>query len=475
MPRRRRTEESVKVAVRVRPFNSREIERNANLIIQMQGNTTSIQDPNKPNAEPRRFTFDYSYWSHDSFIAAEDGYLKDDGSGKYADQRQVFDDLGRGVLANAWDGYNCSLFAYGQTGSGKSYSVVGYEANKGIIPQFCDTIFQEIKEKENSESYNKDEDDYAVQLSMIEIYNEQVKDLLNLKSYKKGGLRVRQSKDGGFQVEQLRIQDVTSYAEIEALIEEGTKARTIAATNMNKTSSRAHTVVTIYFKQKTYSAAAGKSMTKTAQVALVDLAGSERASSTGASGDRLKEGAAINLSLTCLGKCIKALADQSMGKETRVPYRDSKLTMLLKNALGGNSKTMMVAALSPADINYEETLSTLRYADRAKAIKTKAVVNESPTDKLIRELREEIEMLRKNGGTGGIQVVPGMSDEERAAMEAMKAQLEQNEAEMARMKQSYADKLKKQEEDAQKRIEEEQSKKELKKTTERKKNTRKFF
>jgi len=218
----------------------------------MQGNTTTIQDPTKPNSEPRRFTFDHSYWSHDQFETAEDGYLKDDGSGKYVDQKQVFDDLGRGVLANAWDGYNCSLFAYGQTGSGKSYSVVGYDANKGIIPQFCDTLFQEIKAKEDSESYKKEEDDFAVQLSMIEIYNEQVKDLLNLKSYKKGGLRVRQSKDMGFQVENLRIQDVNSYGEIEALIAEGTKARTIAATNMNKTSSRAHTVVTIYFKQKNF-------------------------------------------------------------------------------------------------------------------------------------------------------------------------------------------------------------------------------
>ena len=140
-------------------------------------------------------------------------------------------------------------------------------------------------------------------------------------------------------------------------------------------------------------------MTKSSQIALVDLAGSERADSTGATGDRLKEGSAINQSLSILGNCIKALADSAEGKRTVVPFRDSKLTMLLKNALGGNSKTVMIAALSPAAINYDETLSTLRFADRAKAIKTRAVVNESPTEKLIRELREEIEKLKAQGNT----------------------------------------------------------------------------
>ena len=170
MASRRRAEEAVKVAVRVRPFNDREKARNAKLIIQMSGNTTTIQNPEEPGSEPRKFTFDYSYWSHDGFKTEPNGYFSDAGSGKYADQGRVFDDMGRGVLSNAWKGYNCSLFAYGQTGSGKSYSVVGYDANKGIIPQFCDTIFKEIAEKEAAPEYNKEQDDYSVQLSMIEIY-----------------------------------------------------------------------------------------------------------------------------------------------------------------------------------------------------------------------------------------------------------------------------------------------------------------
>lgn len=455
--------EAVKVAVRVRPFNAREIERNAQLIIGMDGNTTTIQDPEKPQDEPRKFTFDHSYWSHDGYKTEEDGYFTPVNS-KYADQKKVFNDLGNAVLNNAWEGYNTTLFAYGQTGSGKSYSVVGYDQNKGIIPVFCDTLFQQIRAKEESDEHDKDEDDYQVQLSMIEIYNEQVKDLLNVASYKKGGLRVRQSKDHGFVVEALKICDVNSYEDISALIDKGTQARTIASTNMNATSSRAHTIVSIYFKQKHN--VGGKSMTKSAVVNLVDLAGSERAESTGATGDRLKEGAAINQSLSCLGNVIKALADKSLGKAKKnavVPYRDSKLTMLLKNALGGNSKTLMICALSPADINYEETLSTLRYADRAKAIKTQATINESPTDKLIRELREEIEALKKGGASIGKGV--SMTDEEKAEMENMKAIIEANEREMARMKQTWEEKLKNASDESAQRIAEEQQKAELKKTT----------
>ena len=196
---------------------------------------------------------------------------------------------------------------------------------------------------------------------------------------------------------------VTSYADITKMMKEGTSNRTIASTNMNATSSRAHTIVTINLTQK-YKNEAGKEMAKSSLINLVDLAGSERADATGATGDRLKEGAAINLSLTSLGNVISALADNSAGKNVKVPYRDSVLTKLLMNALGGNSKTIMIAAISPADINHDETLSTLRYADRAKQIKTKAVVNEDPTEKLINNLKEENEKLKKMLASGNIPV-----------------------------------------------------------------------
>ncbi|GFS57163.1 kinesin-related protein 1 [Trichonephila inaurata madagascariensis] len=175
----------------------------------------------------------------------------------------------------------------------------------------------------------------------------------------------------------------------------------------------------------------------------------ERASNTGATGDRLKEGAAINQSLSCLGNCIHALAERAMGRNTRVPFRDSVLTRLLMNALGGNSRTIMIAAISPADINYEETLSTLRYADRAKQIKTVAIVNEDPTEKLIRELRQENERLKRMLDKGAIDVPiqPGMSEEEIFKLrkkweEEMYAAMAENDRDLQQIKQSYDDKLK---------------------------------
>jgi len=345
----------VKVAVRVRPFNKREKERNAKLVIEMIGPLTQIKDPDNPGNPPKEFTFDFSYWSHDCFKEDDGGYLVPDGP-KYASQRMVFDNLGKGVLNNAVEGFNCSLFAYGQTGAGKSYSMVGYGVNKGIVPITCDELFKIIEANQDTNMK------YEVTFSMLEIYNEQVRDLLT-KDNPKGGLQVRQNpKEGSFYVQNLKKVAVGSYIEIEKRTEEGTSNRTVAATQMNATSSRAHTVVTIVFSQISKNEA-GQETKKTSVINLVDLAGSERADSTGATGDRLKEGANINKSLSSLGNVISALADLSMGKKkVLVPYRDSVLTKLLQNALGGNSKTIMIAALSPADINYDETLSTLRYS-----------------------------------------------------------------------------------------------------------------
>ncbi|XP_071502786.1 kinesin-like protein KIF28P [Diadema antillarum] len=442
--------ENVKVAVRVRPFNDREKTRKAKCIIQMNGNTTLISNPENDREEPKKFTYDFSYWSHDGFKENKDGYLEPTDK-KYADQKRVFADLGASVLENAWQGYNCCLFAYGQTGSGKSYSIVGYGANRGIVPVACSELFRGIAEKMKVADKSKEEE-YQVFVSMLEIYNEQVRDLLTPSSFKvKGGLKIREHAQKGFFVEQQATFPVMSYADINNKINEGTRNRTIASTNMNATSSRAHTIVSIRFVQKGKNET-GKNMTKTSVINLVDLAGSERVESSGATGDRLKEGAAINLSLSSLGNVIKALADLGSGKKgVRVPYRNSKLTMLLKNALGGNSKTIMIAAISPADINFDETLSTLRYADRAKSIKTKAVVNESPTDKLIRELKEENarllkELEGKGGGGGGVKeaaILQGIPEEE---VEEMKKQLEQrlhqNQEEMETMKKSWEQKLK---------------------------------
>uniref|UniRef100_A0A1I8IKH8 Kinesin-like protein 6 n=1 Tax=Macrostomum lignano TaxID=282301 RepID=A0A1I8IKH8_9PLAT len=436
--------------------------RQSKLIIQMSGNQTCITDPS--SGQDKKFAFDYSYWSHDGFKEKTNGYLEPANS-KYADQKRVFDDLGRGVLDNAWKGYNCSLFAYGQTGSGKSYSMIGYGANKGIVPVACEELFRAIDEKRPSLQAGEE---FQVSLSMTEIYNEQVRDLLVTKSTV-GGLKVRQHPKKGFYVEQLTIAPVSSYAQIEAKIADGSHNRTVAATNMNATSSRAHTIVAISFVQKSQGAG-GQNMTKTSVMNLVDLAGSERAESTGATGDRLKEGSAINLSLSTLGNCIKALADQSSGNsKVMVPFRDSVLTKLLQNALGGNSKTVMIAALSPADINFDETLSTLRFADRAKAIKTKAVVNESPTDKLIRELREENSRLMamlKAGGGGGGDITDGGGDtgeDQAESEERMRELMKKNQEEMEAMERAWAEKLAQAQAEAQEQIQERKAESERKK------------
>ncbi|KAM6336603.1 LOW QUALITY PROTEIN: kinesin-like protein KIF1C [Alca torda] len=367
---------SVKVAVRVRPFNSRETSKESKCIIQMQGNSTSIINPKNPKEAPKSFSFDYSYWSHTS---PED---------PFASQSRVYNDIGKEMLLHAFEGYNVCIFAYGQTGAGKSYTMMGKqeESQAGIIPQLCEELFEKINDNSNEEM------SYSVEVSYMEIYCERVRDLLNPKN--KGNLRVREHPLLGPYVEDLSKLAVTSYTDIADLMDAGNKARTVAATNMNETSSRSHAVFTIVFTQK-HDTETDLSTEKVSKISLVDLAGSERADSTGAK-DRLKEGANINKSLTTLGKVISALAEVSKKKKKTdfIPYRDSVLTWLLRENLGGNSRTAMVAALSPADINYDETLSTLRYADRAKQIKCNAVINEDPNAKLVRELKEEVTRLK---------------------------------------------------------------------------------
>ncbi|XP_072330908.1 kinesin-like protein KIF1A isoform X29 [Scyliorhinus torazame] len=393
---------SVKVAVRVRPFNSREISRDSKCIIQMSGNTTTIVNPKQPKEAPKSFNFDYSYWSHTTPADIN-----------YASQQQVYQDIGEEMLEHAFEGYNVCIFAYGQTGAGKSYTMMGKQEKEqqGIIPQLCEDLFARINDNANANL------SYSVEVSYMEIYCERVRDLLNPKT--KGNLRVREHPILGPYVEDLSKLAVTSFNDISDLMDSGNKARTVAATNMNETSSRSHAVFNIIFTQKAHDSTPETSSEKVSKISLVDLAGSERADSTGAKGTRLKEGANINKSLTTLGKVISALADVDSGsnknkkkkKTDFIPYRDSVLTWLLRENLGGNSRTAMVAALSAADINYDETLSTLRYADRAKQIRCNAVINEDPNNKLIRELKDEVSRLRDllcTQGLGDIIDLSGM-------------------------------------------------------------------
>ncbi|KAI6783531.1 Kinesin-like protein-like protein [Emericellopsis cladophorae] len=384
---------NIKVVVRVRPFNGRDGHQ-----AKKQGETGA-----------KTFAFDRSYWSFD----------KNDSN--YAGQSNLFDDLGSPLLDNAFDGYNNCIFAYGQTGSGKSYSMMGYGKEIGIIPMICQQMFERINQMQ-ADGATK----CTVEVSYLEIYNERVRDLLNPAN--KGNLRVREHPSTGPYVEDLAKLVVSGFQEIEHLMDEGNKARTVAATNMNETSSRSHAVFTLMLTQKKMDTETKMEAEKVAKISLVDLAGSERANSTGATGARLKEGAEINRSLSTLGRVIAALADMSTGAKKKkganqVPYRDSILTWLLKDSLGGNSMTAMIAAISPADINYDETLSTLRYADSAKRIKNHAVINEDANARMIRELKEELMLLRSKlgggvpGGVGGAAPNPDEIYDENTPLE----------------------------------------------------------
>uniref|UniRef100_A0A8C8TK50 Kinesin-like protein KIF28 n=1 Tax=Peromyscus maniculatus bairdii TaxID=230844 RepID=A0A8C8TK50_PERMB len=384
-----RSADSVRVAVRVRPFSQREKNSGRRCVVSMHSQSTTIQDP-KNGEHLKTFTFDLAYWSHDGYQKDKDGILiPSNPNSKFAGQIHVFHDIGRGILDSAWRGYNATLLAYGQTGSGKSYSMIGFGTNKGIIPRVCEELFQAIKtQKENIE--------LQVMFSMLEIYNEQIRDLLS-RTKTPGGLKVREDPQLGFFVEGLKWVPCENYAQIEKLMEQGSKIRMTASTSMNASSSRSHMVITIQFKQIFLDTA----LTKQSSINMVDLAGSERQKSSGAEGDRLREGSRVNLSLTSLGNVISALADSAMGKKVlHIPYRDSVLTKLLQSALGGNSRTTLIAAISPADICYEETLSTLRYAERTKKVQNKAVIN---TCALGKASRTENKSLLGFGGTGAAE------------------------------------------------------------------------
>lgn len=407
--------EKVKVAVRVRPFNKRELDLNTKAVVRMCNGQT-ILDHVSDDKQPKTFAFDHSFYSTDP------------NDPNFASQEEVFNSLGSGVLENAFAGYNACIFAYGQTGSGKSYSMMGTAEQPGIIPRLCNEVFRRIRET-TCESL-----EYKVEVSYMEIYNERVRDLLDPKKSNKHHLKVREHKILGPLVDGLSVLAVDSFEQIASLIEEGNKSRTVAATNMNAESSRSHAVFNITLTQILKDVEKDFTGEKVAKISLVDLAGSERAGKTGAMGKRLEEGGNINKSLTTLGMVISALAERSNGKKEKfIPYRDSVLTWLLKDNLGGNSRTVMIATISPAADNYEETLSTLRYADRAKRIVNHAVVNEDPNARVIRELREEVETLR-------MQISQTLKEHSETA--ELRERLAESERLVAQMNKSWEERLK---------------------------------
>jgi len=331
-----------------------------------------VNKPGSQGGDSRDFTFDAVY----------------DATSK---QEEIYNETATLIVDSCMTGYNGTMFAYGQTGTGKTHTMVGADGTEqGIIPRAFDHIFRTIDAGGGVK--------FLVRVSYLEIYNEEIRDLLSKSPKEK--LELKESSDTGTYVKDLSKFVVKSVGEMQQVMEAGQRNRSVASTLMNNESSRSHSIFTI-----TIESCDAEGRIRAGKLNLVDLAGSERQSKTGATGETLKEATKINLSLSALGNVISALVD---GKTSFIPYRDSKLTRLLQDSLGGNTRTVMVANCGPADYNYDETCSTLRYANRAKSIKNKPRINEDPKDAMIREFEEEIARLRAmlGGEAGDIPLNP---------------------------------------------------------------------
>ena len=508
---------NITVITRVRPFNQREKDLNTVNCVEMKTDDVAnqqcwITDPSKKDAGPSQFRFDYCFDTHTP------------GAKNYVNQQMVFEAVGLDILAKAWSGYNACLFAYGQTGSGKTYSIMGYDQDKGVIPRICDALFYFIAKLGGSSSFKVD-------ASYLEIYNEQIGDLLapapNIDKFvplkpkerikceeelkkllKTKGWdpvhvdklrakldpeewkkqidaklpKVKEDPEKGVVVDNLKHFAVSSFAECEKLLDEGLTNRTVGSTAMNATSSRSHCVFTLELTQVEGA--------RTSKITLIDLAGSEKTQTAKTEGQSLLEGININKSLSCLGQCIAGLAKAAASKDAEeakktpeqrareaeearkaeeekkakaeaakakakkkaaapaakygtktgpavkrieqmddfVPFRESVLTWILRDSLVGNSKTVMLAALSPAASNYQETLSTLRFAAQAKQLKTKAIVNEDPVQRLIADLKAEILLLKKQLTEGGSATVDPRDAADAVNADAIAATFEEVDA-----------------------------------------------
>ncbi|GAB1601161.1 kinesin-like protein KIF3A [Argonauta hians] len=361
--------DNVKVAVRCRPLNEKEVsaECKQTVFVDSVRGTVSVENPLPGYGEPMKvYTFDSVF-------------------GPDCKQVDVYNEVARPIIDSVLAGYNGTIFAYGQTGTGKTFTMEGLRVvpeKRGIIPNSFAHIFGAIAKAEG-------ETQFLVRVSYLEIYNEEVRDLLGKDQNQR--LEVKERPDVGVYVKDLSAFVVNNANDMDRIMTLGNKNRAVGATNMNAHSSRSHAIfsLTIECSEKGVD---GKQHVRMGKLHLVDLAGSERQAKTGATGQRLKEATKINLSLSTLGNVISALVD---GKSSHIPYRNSKLTRLLQDSLGGNSKTVMIANIGPADYNYDETISTLRYANRAKNIKNKAKVNEDPKDALLRQFQEEIQELKR--------------------------------------------------------------------------------
>ncbi|NWW81906.1 KIF14 protein, partial [Climacteris rufus] len=415
------------VAVRVRPFSNREKTENSIPVISMTGSETVVRNPS--TNQVYNFSYDFSFWSFDKCHP------------NFASQAMIYKTLAVPLLERAFEGYNACLFAYGQTGSGKSYTMMGFDEDQGIIPRLCEDLFNQIAQMDKEQIL------YHLEMSFFEVYNEKIHDLLVFKAengQKKQQLRVREHPVLGPYVEGLTgLVSHPEFCLLQSWLELGNKQRATAATVMNDKSSRSHSVFTLIVTQTKVEFVNEEQCDRrlTSHINLVDLAGSECCTKAQTTGERLKEGVSINKSLLTLGRVISALSKQSQnGKKTFIPYRESVLTWLLKESLGGNSQTTMIATVSPAASSMEETLSTLRYAKQACSIINIAKVNEDVNVKLIRELKAEIEKLK----AAQKSALNTDRDKYRRYMQeitSLRVNLHQQERNMAEMQRAWKEKL----------------------------------
>ncbi|CAM8918304.1 unnamed protein product [Rhodiola kirilowii] len=376
---------NVQVIIRVRPLNNMEISLQGYNKCVKQESSQTITWTGHPES---RFTFD----------AVADETVS---------QEKLFKVAGVPMVENCVGGYNSCMFAYGQTGSGKTHTMLGdieggtrrHSVNCGMTPRVFEYMFQRIQKEREAQRDEKLK--FTCKCSFLEIYNEQILDLLDPSS---NNLQIREDHKKGVYVENLKEIEVSSARDVMQQLLQGAVNRKVAATNMNLASSRSHSVFTCIIESKWESQ--GVNHHRFARLNLVDLAGSERQKSSGAEGERLKEATNINKSLSTLGLVIMNLVSISNGKSLHVPYRDSKLTFLLQDSLGGNSKTTIIANISPSICCSAETLSTLKFAQRAKFIKNNAIVNEDASGDVIalrlqiQQLKKEVARLRSVGNVG---------------------------------------------------------------------------
>nr|XP_034332234.1 kinesin-like protein KIF21B isoform X6 [Crassostrea gigas] len=388
----REDDSSVRVALRVRPQLAKER-------IDMCQVCTTVENTQVIMGKDKSFTYDYVF-------------------DMPTQQETIYSDCVRILIDGCFDGYNATVFAYGQTGSGKTYTMgTGFdmslpENEVGIIPRAVDHLFQGIEEsKRKAKENNIPPPDFKVNAQFIELYNEEILDLLDTtrdpeSRMRKSHIKIHEDATGGIYMVGVATRPVYSLQETMECLKNGALSRATASTNMNSQSSRSHAIFTLHIKQQRVvhdenlteegkdSEGLNEFETLTAKFHFVDLAGSERLKRTGATGDRAKEGISINCGLLALGNVISALGDKAK-KGSHVPYRDSKLTRLLQDSLGGNSRTLMIACISPSDRDFVETLNTLKYANRARNIKNKVIANQDKASKQMAALRAEIVTLQQ--------------------------------------------------------------------------------